>query len=202
MVADVAIIISASYYAVALLPVICVILYVIQMVYLRTSRQLRLLDLEAMTPMYSLLAEVGSGVNHMRAFGWWDNYLKRTHCILDVSQKPFYFMACVQRWLMFIMDSLNTCIALVLMCFAVFWGSTTSQTGLGLSFVTLIGLANCITFFMNQWIAIETSLGAIDGIRSFVRDTPVEKEGDASHMPEDWPQSGEIKLENVTAFYK
>lgn len=61
-------IVSASYYTIILIVPIFAAFYAIQIVYLRTSRQMRLLDLEAKTPLYKQLIEIMSGVEHIRAF--------------------------------------------------------------------------------------------------------------------------------------
>jgi ATP-binding cassette subfamily C (CFTR/MRP) protein 1 len=48
---------------------------VLQKYYLRTSRQMRLLDLEAKSPLYSHFLESLTGLVEIRAFGWRDNFL-------------------------------------------------------------------------------------------------------------------------------
>ena len=53
-----------------LIPFILLALYVIQNVYLKTSRQLRFLDLEAESPLYSHFLETLSGLPTIQAFGW------------------------------------------------------------------------------------------------------------------------------------
>lgn len=202
VVAIVIIIASASYYALVLIPVFAVVLFILQLVYLRTSRQMRLLDLEAKTPTYSLLAEIGDGVGHVRAFSWQSQFMERAFDAIDIAQNPFYLMSSIQLWLSFVLDMINTCIALVLICFAVFWSSHTTQSGLGLSFVTLMGLGSALTFFMNNWIAIETSLGAIAGVRDFVKETPVEESRSNEKPVSDSLGAGAVTFDNVTAWYK
>ena len=48
---------------------------VLQKYYLKTSRQMRLLDLEAKSPLYSHFLESLTGLVEIRAFGWSDNFL-------------------------------------------------------------------------------------------------------------------------------
>ena len=61
--------IGAKYVGI-ILPFIIVILYILQKVYLKTSRQLRFLDLESKSPLYSHFTETLSGLTTIRAFGW------------------------------------------------------------------------------------------------------------------------------------
>ena len=56
-----------SVYAAVAFPVVLLALYLVQWFYLRTSRQLRLLDIEAKAPLYSLFEESLSGLATIRA---------------------------------------------------------------------------------------------------------------------------------------
>lgn len=89
---------SAAYF-VAILPGVFVVLYFLQRYYLRTSRQLRLLDLEAKAPLFSHFMETLSGLITIRAFNWQEAFRERHVELMDKSQKPYYLMFCVQRWL-------------------------------------------------------------------------------------------------------
>lgn len=64
---------SAKFFA-AMPPAVLVVLYFIQKVYLQTSRQVRLIDLEAKAPLYSQFAESLSGLPTIRAFGWTERF--------------------------------------------------------------------------------------------------------------------------------
>ncbi|TQS33504.1 hypothetical protein Golomagni_06149 [Golovinomyces magnicellulatus] len=203
VIVDVIIIASTSLYAIVLAPIVCLVLYLVQLVYLRTSRQLRLLDLESKTPLYSYLAEVGSGIEHIRAFGWEEEYRRRAFALVDATQRPYYLLLCLGRWLNLVMDGNTAVLAVILMAFANYWDQVTSKNGVGLAFVTLISLGETTTFFMNQWVAIETSLGAITSIRSFVKNTPSEpRNQDTKKMPQSWPTRGAIEFKGVTAEYE
>ena len=59
----------ASSWASLSFPIILIALFFIQKFYLRTSRQLRFLDLEAKSSLYTQFMEMLSGVATVRAFG-------------------------------------------------------------------------------------------------------------------------------------
>lgn len=69
--------VSAGYFA-ATLPPVALAVWILQKYYLRTSRQVRLLDLEAKSPLYSHFIESLSGLVTIRAFGWQANFEVRT----------------------------------------------------------------------------------------------------------------------------
>ena len=88
---------------------------VLQKYYLRTSRQMRLLDLEAKSPLYSHFIESLQGLVTIRAFGWAGDFEKKNLTLLDISQKPYYLLFCIQRWLALILDLLVAVLAVILM---------------------------------------------------------------------------------------
>lgn len=199
---DIAIIVAASYYTIILIPFICAIFYVVQLIYLRTSRQIRMLDLESKTPLYKQLSEMGSGVEHIRAFHWEKEFLQQSYDMIDESQKPFYYMSCIQRWLGLVLDLINLVTALVLICFALYWNNTTSESGIGLGFLGLLNLGNNFAHFMELFAQMESSLAAVARLRFFVNDTPQEEDDiDAEQLDAAWPSNGKIKFRNVSAAY-
>jgi ATP-binding cassette subfamily C (CFTR/MRP) protein 1 len=116
----------------AIIPGLLVILYFVQRFYLRTSRQLRILDIEAKAPLLSHFMETIHGSVGIRAFGWTKEYRDKNEKILKNSQRPYYLLYCCQRWLNLVLDLLVAVIAIVLMSIVV---STRDTTG------ALIGLA-------------------------------------------------------------
>jgi ABC-type multidrug transport system fused ATPase/permease subunit len=210
VIADLIITLSASPYAAILFPFILALLYGLQLFYLRTSRQARLLDLEAKTPLYTHFTETSDGLQHIRAFGWEDQVLTKGEELLDHSQKPFYFMYCIQRWLSLVLDLTVAGIAIVLVAVALNVRST-KQPALGLALLYAMKLGPQFTYLMDEWVDLETSLGALFRLRAFGEDTPVEETLGTSHgqgprrqmvqVPETWPEYGDIDLNGVSSYY-
>lgn len=92
-----ALIASASKLILIAAPFLIVILYGIQRFYLRTSKRMRLLDLQAKAPLYSQFTDALSGLATIRAFRWGTQFAIENEQLLDTSQKPFYLMYCIQR---------------------------------------------------------------------------------------------------------
>ena len=77
-IAEAALISSGAGLVAVTIPPTVVILYVLQKFYLRTSRQLRFLDLEAKAPLYTQFTETLDGLHTIRAFGW-EGEIGRAH---------------------------------------------------------------------------------------------------------------------------
>ncbi|RKL41261.1 hypothetical protein BFJ72_g5688 [Fusarium proliferatum] len=190
---------GASYFG-AFLPVSILALYLIQKYYLRTSRQMRLLDLEAKTPLYTQFTEITAGLATIRSFGWTNEFLAESFRMLNTSQKPFYLMFCIQRWLELVLDLFVAGMAILLVTIALRIPGTTSEGAIGLAMVNLLGLNMTLTTVIDQWTTLETSLGAIARLKSFISDTPNENKSSEIEVPDNWP-GGRIVFDGVTASY-
>ncbi|KJZ71929.1 hypothetical protein HIM_08685 [Hirsutella minnesotensis 3608] len=203
--ADIGIIASGAKYASAtIIPFFAVTMYYLQRFYLRTSRQIRYLDLEAKSPLYTQFTETAAGLHHIRAFGWVARTLTDSLELLDYSQKPYYYMFCIQRWLELILDLCILVIAVVLVSFALTTGS--SEAAIGLALVNVITLGEALSQLIKSWIDLETSLGAIARLRTFLQpdQTPVEEEDDyvpETQVPPGWPAEGAVELRALSASY-
>src|SRR5882757_7182043 len=86
--------IATKYVAIAL-PFCMGALYPVQKFYLRTSRQLRFLDLEAKSPLYSHFMESISGLPTIRAFNFQSANAQKNYHLLNASQRPYYQLYCI-----------------------------------------------------------------------------------------------------------
>lgn len=177
-------------------------MFALQLVYLRTSRQMRYLDLEAKTPLYSQLSETISGLEHIRSFGWQDQTLEEFFGLLDYSQKPYYYMFCIQRWLLLVLDFVGSAAAIILVSIAVFLTYSTNQPSIGLAMVGTMFLSLVLRNWVRNWTQLETALGAVKRLRTFEQETPVERDKAGAQDIPDWPSRGTIEFKNVTAKYR
>ncbi|ROW15668.1 hypothetical protein VPNG_02110 [Cytospora leucostoma] len=194
--------ITAVGYFAAVLPVVLVALYLIQNFYLRTSRQLRLLELEANAPLYTHFIESLAGLITIRAFGWAEAYAAKNRRLVDDSQKPYYLLLCIQRWLVLVLDLVVAGLALVLVGMAVALRSHMNPGFLGLALVNMMNLSHSLTNLVQYWTNLETSLGAIARIKDFAENTPVEgAPGEDALLDVSWPSQGALRFESVSASY-
>lgn len=116
--AETALIASGATYLAAVIPFCAAAIWYLQKFYLRTSRQLRFLDLEAKSPLFTHFTETLQGLATIRAFGWQQASHEQNLRLLDFSQKPYYLLYCIQRWLNLVLDLMVAVIAIILVSFA------------------------------------------------------------------------------------
>lgn len=193
--------IGSSYMALTC-PVLLLAMYLLQNVYLRTSRQIRFLDLECKSPLYTHFAETLEGLSTIRAFGWQNSFMDASFKYLDASQKPYYMMYCIQRWLGLVLELLVGVVGVALVAIALSVPSTTTAGRLGVALSSVVGFNQTMMLFMWFWTSLETSLGAVSRVKSFEETTPSEDKEEEAFVPgEEWPSNGSIELKNISASY-
>jgi ABC-type multidrug transport system fused ATPase/permease subunit len=194
---------GAGYLALSL-PILLLTVFLIQKFYLSTSRQLRLLDLEWKSPLYTALTETIDGLATIRAYGWSGAFEREFLSRLDDSQRPVYMLYCTQRWLGLVLDLIVAALALLLMALATQVPGISSGPALGVAMVSVLGFGQSLSQFIVYYTELETSLGAIARIREYTMGIVPEDwpEEDAREtVPAGWPEKGEVRFEKVCAAY-
>ncbi|RGP64205.1 ABC transporter [Fusarium sporotrichioides] len=191
-----------SRYLSAAVPIFVLVLYLLQRFYLQTSRQVRLLDIEAKAPLYNHILETVAGASTIRAFGWQVEYAERNSRYTDISQRMSYMQESVQNCLSFVLDIIVAILAIALFGMVVTWPQLFDAGSVGVSLVMLISFSNLLTRRSKSWTSMESSIGAVSRVKRFVVDTESEKDlgiGRGTVLPEGWPLNGKVSVEDVFA---
>ncbi|KAJ5641399.1 hypothetical protein N7490_005399 [Penicillium lividum] len=176
---------------------------IIQLVYLRTSRQVRLLDIEAKAPLYAYFAETIDGITSMRAFGWQENFQVECNKRVNNSQKPFYMLLCLQQWLSLVLNLVIAVMAVVLIVVATSMRDQFSAGSMGVALNLVLNLNQILVQAIQSWTQLETSIGAVSRVHSFQKDTPCEDRAlEPAPGAREWPLQGTVVFENLTAAYQ
>lgn len=193
--------IGSGYVAIAV-PAVILVVYFIQNFYLRTSRQLRFLDIEAKAPLFSHFLEVLGGLTSVRAYGWGPHYEQHNRNVLNESQKPYYLLFSVQRWLTLVLNLVVAGIAILLV--AIVTTRRNSATSLlGVALFNVVSFGSSLEQLVTEWTQLEQSIGAVARIKAYVTTTPAEDlKTEVEDVPPNWPKSGSIEFHNVVASYE
>lgn len=198
---DLAIIASGAYFVATIFPVFAGFMFYIQRFYLKTSRQMRLLDIESRAPLFTLVNETVAGIEQIRASSSTTYTRQEMLAKLELSQKAYYMMFSIQQWLYLTLDMSVFVLATALVAFAVHLPHSSSPNGLGLALVNTIGLSQEIGSAIRYWADAETCIGALTRVLDFERTTPRESTSDKASVSPSWPEKGEIVFDNVSAQY-
>jgi ABC-type multidrug transport system fused ATPase/permease subunit len=193
--------VAASYAAISF-PFLLFFLYLVQRVYLRTSRQLRLLDIEAKAPLFAHFTDTLKGLPSIRAFGWQHPMEEKNFELLELSQRPFYMMNAIQRWLSLTLDLMVAGIAVILMILVATLDSTNTAY-MGVALYNVVLFTQSIKMLIQFWTNLETHIGSIARIKEYSEKTPREGQMDASSQaaPNSWPHEGKIEFNEISAGY-
>lgn len=189
-------------YLLAVLPALFLVLYLIQNFYLRTSKQLRHIDLESKAALHTKFLETCSGLATIRAFNWQGRMNDEFLELLDRSQEPMYLLPSVQRWLQLVLNLVVAGLTILVLGVAIAVETKVKPAAIGVAFLNVTTLGESLTLLIVSWTSLETSLGAVARISSFCNNTPQEKEPVVpEEVPVDWPSRGVIEFKNVWAGY-
>ncbi|QGI63185.1 hypothetical protein CEK26_007138 [Fusarium fujikuroi] len=193
---------AVSWFAISI-PFVIVVLALIQRFYVRTSKQLRLLEIEHKAPLFSHFLETIDGLATIRAFGWIQPYTDKALSRIDDAQKPAYLLNCIQRWLTLVLDMVVAFLTVILVVFAVTLREKIDPSLLGIALVNMMRLGTNMKGIILNWSLLETSLGAIARIRMFCSSAPNEQKSTEDNDPgELWPRQGSLEVKNLDVQYE
>ncbi|SMR46130.1 unnamed protein product [Zymoseptoria tritici ST99CH_1E4] len=182
-------------------PVLASVLFGIQLLYLRTSRQMRLLGIEAKAPLYSYFQESIAGAVTIRAFKQQQHHWQHFCDLLDASQRPRYLQNCIQHCLEFALSTTSAGLGVTVVAIMVTWHKEFSAGDAGVSLVIVIGFGSMLVRLVTNWTKMESSIGAIARVMRFVNEASTEVgQSDTTPSPT-WPSAGAISFDRMTASY-
>lgn len=184
-------------------PICLIVLYAVQRLFLRTSRQLRLMELESKSAVSSAILEAVDGLDTIRAFSWQSQIKSRFTAALDQSQKPVYLMLCLQRWLNLVLDLMAAGMAISVLTTAIILpgNMTGGDMGVALNIVVIVNFT--LLKMVDAWSALELSLGGVVRLKALISEVPREENDSELDLMDTWqPSRGGIELRNLTASYR
>lgn len=132
--------------------------------------------------------------------GFMSEELDKNSRLINDSQRPAYLLLMVQQWLNLVLDVVVMIMAAVLTTLAVRLHSSSGFTGASL--VTLMGFGDNLSGIVIFYTKLETSIGAISRLKTFNESVrPEDRDDEDVIPPTQWPQTGSICLDGVSASY-
>ncbi|KAJ6186285.1 ABC transporter transmembrane domain type 1 [Penicillium mononematosum] len=193
-----------KYLAVSI-PFLGVVLFFIQSYYLQTSRQVRLLDIEAKAPLFTHFLETIHGISSIKAFNWGPQMQEKSHSLLNRSQRPVYMLYSIQQWLILVLDLVVGAIAVILIAMITSLRDQFNAASIGVALNLLLTLNQTLANALKMWTMTEISIGAVSRVQRFIEDTPSEEcrvvPPISPQLPHHWPCGGAVEFTDVTAGY-
>ncbi|RYP57812.1 hypothetical protein DL769_009262 [Monosporascus sp. CRB-8-3] len=205
LVAQISLLYAAEKLLALSLPVSFLASYLVQRTFMRSSRQLQLLELESRSALFSDFLKSVEGLASIRAFGWRRHVAKENVQNLNASQKAEFLRLSLQRWLNLALDLIGAAMAIIVVATITIQRDRISpgQAGVALN-VMLVANATLLEL-VDGWTTMELNLGAMARVRSLEQKLESQKEcykSGALELPLSWPSRGALKFKGATAVYQ
>lgn len=138
----------------------------------------------------------------MRAFSWEAPFKEKYLDLLDASQRPYYLLFCIQRWLGVVLDLMVAVLVTIIMVLVVKLRSQLSPQLVALALLNIMSFSQSLAHVIQDWTQLETSFGAVARVETFCAETQSENlPSEVSPVPENWPSRGHVTIENLVASY-
>mmetsp|Transcript_27011 Transcript_27011/g.23902 ORF Transcript_27011/g.23902 Transcript_27011/m.23902 type:complete len:515 (+) Transcript_27011:2891-4435(+) len=174
--------------------------------FLRSSRELKRLERNAISPAVTTISEIVSGYQLLRAYGkqkiFMDMIITRFNGYLRAALNGF----ALQRWVGLRTDLFGSFVVGAAAIFGVLAKTNSIVTGeagfIGLAISWSLTLTGMISFTVKVMADTELAMSAVERILKYIEKPEKEAEWEQPKAVENWPTDGRIKAENVAYKYR
>ncbi|KAF9932112.1 hypothetical protein FBU30_008926 [Linnemannia zychae] len=176
-------------------------------IYIRTSRQVKRIDSQTRSPIYSQLSETLDGLTSVRAFGAGERFMNRFVEAQEDNGRAFFAYLICARWLGFRLDALSALFLGVtaVACVAVRDSQQAAMVGLALSYVTQ--LSGELQWAVRQSVEAAILMVSVERMMEYAQVKPEEsgrhrKNPDGSSViPNGWPSEAKVTFSDMSLTY-
>ncbi|KIM37758.1 hypothetical protein M413DRAFT_448273 [Hebeloma cylindrosporum] len=157
--------------------------------YLNTGRDLRRMESNTRSPIFSDFGELLDGIVTVRAFSAEKRFLDNLHLKIDTTTKMWYSFWMTNRWLLLNFDALGAISVLVTMLFSI--ATLANGAGLaGLCITSAMAFTGSVYWACRFWTALELDLNSVERVIEFLK-LPQEPPAiiESNRVPAYWPSS-------------
>jgi ATP-binding cassette subfamily C (CFTR/MRP) protein 1 len=150
-----------------------VIYYLVQKLYIPTSRQLRRIESTTRSPIYTHFSETLSGVTTIRAYGTVDKFVEESNKRVDENHSSSYLAVIISRWLALRLEFLGNSIIFVNALYAVLSRGQLSPGVVGLTLSYAMTITRTLNNLVMATTNLETNIVSVERCLEYTR-TPME----------------------------
>lgn len=172
--------------------------------YLKTGRDLRRMESNSRSPIFSGFGELLEGIVTVRAFSAERRFLDDLHDKIDVTTKMWYNFWMTNRWLLLNFDALGGLAVLATTLLAL--SSYVTPGTAGLCITSAMAFTTSVYWACRFWTALELDLNSVERVVEYL-DLPQEPPAiiESSRPPAYWPSSstkeGLLTVEDLVIKY-
>ncbi|KAJ6610650.1 hypothetical protein B0H10DRAFT_2224811 [Mycena sp. CBHHK59/15] len=181
------------------------IYYSLALGYLNTGRDLRRMESNSRSPIYSDFGELLEGIVTVRAFSAENRFLDNLHKRINTATKMWYVFWMTNRWLLLNFDCLGGLAVFITALFSITF--LDNDAGLaGLAMTSALTFTNAVYWACRNWTGLEVDLNSVERVVEYLN-LPQEPPAviESNRPPAYWPSSAANKsllsVENLVVKY-
>ncbi|OAF64800.1 hypothetical protein A3Q56_07494, partial [Intoshia linei] len=196
------ILIYSNYWILIIMIPLLLIYYMIQILYIRTSRQLKRIESNSRSPIFSQFAETLSGVLTIRAFKIQKRFIDELFECINKNNVFYYAYNLLNRWLSIRLDLIGNCLLFLTCIFAVYFQLNSALCGLIITYCLTI--SGSMRWMVRMKSDLESNSVSIERIIEYIN---LKGESNFSNVNQGvdirgWPHKGKIIFNNYTMCYR
>ncbi|KAG0201383.1 hypothetical protein BGX28_005784 [Mortierella sp. GBA30] len=176
-------------------------------IYIKTSRQVKRIDSQTRSPIYSQLSETLDGLTSVRAFDAGERFMGRFVEAQEANGRAFFSYLICARWLGFRLDALSALFLGVtaVACVAVRDSQQAAMVGLALNYVTQ--LSGELQWAVRQSVEAAILMVSVERMMEYSQVKPEESErrrfnpDGSSVIPNGWPMEAKVTFSDMSLTY-
>ncbi|KAK9463479.1 P-loop containing nucleoside triphosphate hydrolase protein [Lipomyces oligophaga] len=191
------------WFVIALVPLLVIFMWTISF-YRATNVDIKRMDSNARSSVFSHFSETLTGLTSVRAYHEQHRFQKRMEDRLDYMNRFSYFLVGNQRWLSIRLESIAVCLVFVMGMLAVAAHMNVSSSSIGLVLSYCMGLSMQMSMVIKQLADVETHMNASERVYHYMTELPSEAafEIEDAKPRASWPENGSIEIDNVYLQYR
>ncbi|CAG9840910.1 unnamed protein product [Diabrotica balteata] len=185
-----------------MIPTICIgiLFYVMKVVFLKTSRDVKRVESVTRSPIYTHLTATLQGLTTIRAFKA-EEILKNEFDMYQNHHSAAFFMYLgATRTFGFWLDFICVIYIALVILSLIFVESETFGGNMGLALTQTLALTGMFQWGMRQWSELENQMTSVERVQEYA-DLKHEEDNYTVELDETWPELGKIEFKNMTLQY-
>ena len=164
------------WFGLVIVPVGCVF-FLVQKIYVSTSRQLKRLESVSRSPIYSHFGETLNGASTIRAFHLQNKFILESEAKVDQNQVCYYPSIIANRWLAVRLETIGNLITFAAALIAILGSESIDPSQVGLIISYALNVTQVLNWLVRMTSDVETNIVAVERIKEY---TEIENEADWS----------------------
>ncbi|OZJ05882.1 hypothetical protein BZG36_00917 [Bifiguratus adelaidae] len=173
----------------------------ISMAFRKASRELKRLDSNSKSPIFTLASEAIPGAITIRAFQAQKRFMNEMFDATDDGLRTYYIFRGVNRWLAIRVDLIGAIVALITGLAILVYRSSIGAGLAGLSLTYALSFVNQMNWLVRSYTSIELNLNSVERVEEYIA-MPQEGFTAEIHPPQSWPEQGTVAFQKVELKYR